>query len=265
MATMELTRFEELWHRRDLLNQLFIRDLKVKYKNSILGVFWSLLSPILIVTIYTLVFSIIMRFRTVYPYPLFLLSVWLPWQFMNTSLVLASSILIEHGDLMNKIYFPRIFLPLANLFTNLINFGISLLLFFILRTYYLNDYSMVILLFPVVLLIHLLFSLGLSLLISMGTVFYRDLRYFLDIFMLMWFFGSPIIYGVELVPDWLLKIYLINPFASFSILYRSVLLSNGYEPQIFWALLISAVWAFGSLYAGIRLFYKYENSMVKEL
>ena len=258
-------RFEEAWARKGLLLQFFIRDLKIKYKNSVLGVFWSLLSPILIVTIYTLVFSVIMRFQTSYPYPLFLLAVWLPWQFMQTSLVLASTIFIEHGDLMNKIYFPRIYLPLANLLTNLVNFFISMIIFFIVREIYAIPFSKTMLLFPAVIIIHLIFSLGLNLIIASGTVFFRDLRYFLDIFLLLWFFSSPVIYGIEMVPQWLLKFYLLNPFASIAVLYRTILLSASIGPQVYWAFLISAGWAISSLYLGILIFYRYENAIVKEL
>lgn len=258
-------RLYELWTRRDLLMQLFVRDLKLKYKNSVLGIFWSLLSPILIVTIYTLVFSVIMRFRTTYPYPVFLLAAWLPWQFMQTSLVLSSTVLIEHGDLLNKIYFPRLYLPLSSLMTQLVNYLISLILFFIVREIFLSGYSTGILLFPVIVLLHVFFTFGVSLLLATGTVFFRDLRYLLDIFLLLWFFASPVIYGMEFVPDWLLSYYMLNPFAVFALLYRGVLLSPVLDPHIYWSLLAAAVWATGFLYMGIRVFHRNENALIKEL
>lgn len=265
MEQTQSPRIMEILERKGLLYQLFTRDLKVKYKNSVLGIFWSLLSPILIVIIYTLVFSVIMRFRSFYPYPLFLLSVWLPWQFMQTSLVLSSTVLLEHGDLLNKIYFPRIYLPLSNILTNLVNFGISMILFFVIRGIYMNSFSYMMLLFPLVIIVHLLFTFGISMLIAAGTVFFRDLRYLLDIFLLLWFFGSPVIYGLEFVPDWLFSIYLLNPFTSIALMYRSVLLGSNMDPQIYWAFLLSLAWAFGALYLGFRVFYRYENAIIKEL
>lgn len=255
----------EIWNRKELLYQFFIRDLKVKYKSSVLGIFWSLLSPVLIMVIYTLVFSIIMRFKTSYPYPLFLLSVWLPWQFMQTTLIMTSTILIENGDLLNKIYFPRIFLPLSNLFTNLVNFFISMVLFFALRAVFMDLVPLAIFLFPVILLIQILFILGFSLLIATGTVFFRDLRYLLDIFLLLWFFGSPVIYGIEFVPDWLLPYYLLNPFTSMAISYRSILLSPVIDSHVFWTLLVSGIWAIGTLFIGLKIFYRFENAIIKEL
>lgn len=222
-----------LWQYRYLLQNLVIRDLKVRYKNSVLGVLWSLVNPLLMVSVFTLVFSVLNPNSNTQPYPIFFLTAQMPWAFFSGSLLAGTTSVLANKSLVKKVYFPRELLPIASVISNLVNFfiGMGVLIVFI----YAFGLKLTIhaLWLPVLLFIQVLFTLGLSLLLCTLNVFYRDVMMILDVGMLAWFFLTPILYPLEqfnstlqfltftIAPDRVMR--WINPMASIVDGYRTVL------------------------------------------
>lgn len=222
----------ELYRYRYLLQNLVSRDLKVRYKNSLLGILWSLLNPLLMMVVFSLVFSVLNN-DAIPKYPVFFLAAILPWNFFSGALISGTVAFSTNSALVKKVYFPREVLPLAAVLSNLVNFAISLLVlvFFL----YAFDLGLTIyaLWVPVLILIQVVFTLGLCLLLGTLHVFYRDVMMILDVVMLAWFFLTPIIYpleryesvitlsGIAFSPARLMR--WLNPMASIIDGYRTVL------------------------------------------
>lgn len=221
-----------LYRYRYLLRNLVVRDLKVRYKNSLLGVLWSLLNPLLMMVIFTLVFGVLAG-NDIRDYSVFFLVGLLPWNFFNGALLASTLSITNNEALIKKVYFPREVLPLASILSNLVNFGIALV---VLVTFlYATGLGLTVhALWVIPLLItQLIFTLGLGLLLGSLQVFYRDVMMILDVGMLAWFFLTPVMYplsrfgttteilGLELVPEQVIR--WLNPMASIIDGYRTVL------------------------------------------
>jgi ABC-type polysaccharide/polyol phosphate export permease len=226
-------RIRELIHYRYLLQNLIVRDLKVRYKNSILGVAWSMLNPLLMMLVFTLIFGVLSPDRGIRDYPVFFLVGLLPWNLFSGSLMGGTVAFGSNANLIKKVYFPRELLPLGIILSNLVNFLIALLVLVVFL--YLSGLGLTLnaLWVPVILLIQIVFTLGLSLLLGSLYVFFRDIVMILDVVMLAWFFLTPIIYpleqlgseltiaGVTFVPAVVMR--WLNPMASIIDGYRTVL------------------------------------------
>ncbi len=225
------THLQELWHYRYLLYNLIVRDLKVRYKNSLLGVLWSILNPLFIMIVFTLVFD---RFSagSIYAYPIFVLVGIVPWNFFNGSVIGGTNGILGNASLIKKVYFPREILPTATILSNLINFLIALVVMFAMLYIFGIGLTIHVLWLPVILLAQLLFMLGLVYFLSAAQVFYRDVAMILDVGMLAFFFLTPIFYtveqfcnttllGVTFDPGRLMR--WLNPMASIIDAYRTVL------------------------------------------
>ena len=187
-----------LWNYRDLLYNLVVRDLKVRYKNSVLGILWSLLNPLLMMLIFTFVFTV-MQPSGIPNFYVFILTGLLPWNFFSGAVMGSASQIVSNGHLIKKVYFPREVLPLSTVMSNFVNFLLSLipLAFFLIVSGI--GFTRYVLWLPVIILIQLVFMVGLSLLLSALTVFYRDMLMVLDAVMLGLFFLCPIFYPMELI------------------------------------------------------------------
>lgn len=221
---------QELIHYRYLLQNLIVRDLKVRYKNSILGIFWSLLNPLLMMAVFWLVFSAMDN--NIRHYPVFVLVSLMPWNFFSGSIIGGSNAILTNAPLVKKVYFPRELLPTAVIFSNLVNFLLSLIVLII--ALYLSGIGLTIyaLWIPFILLTQIILTLGLVYLLSAAHVFYRDVAMILDVGMLALFFLSPIFYTLEqfgtidrfgLSFDAARVMRWINPMASIIDGYRTVL------------------------------------------
>ena len=213
---------------RPLIQSLVARDLKARYRGSTLGFLWSFLNPLLLLLVYTFVFSVIPGIRGVDP--VFMFCGLLPWSWFSTSLLESSSVLVSGGNLIRKVLFPAEVLPLVTVIAGLVNFclGLPILLGFIAfadRPMLWTDLAWL----PVIMLVQLLFTLGLALLLSALTVHFRDLRDLLANAITLWFFATPILYRLSDVEAakpgaaWFMK---LNPFAHIALAYQEVL----YEP-----------------------------------
>ena len=194
-----IARLRELWTFRELVWALVTRELKVKYKNSILGFFWSLLNPLLTMLVFTFIFSFVFR-AGIKDFPLFFLTGLLPWNFFALSLNRATSSMIENANLIKKVYFPRESIPFSILLTNLIDFVLELVVLFaflLLWRYWFFAYLPTLLLAVVALF---LFTAGVALVVSAATVYFRDLQQLVPLGVMIWFYGTAVIYPLDMVP-----------------------------------------------------------------
>jgi ABC-type polysaccharide/polyol phosphate export permease len=193
---MAVNRLHELAGYRELVTNLTVRDLKLKYKGSVLGIAWSLLNPLLMMAIYTAVFSVFLRAVRVPDYWALVLGGLLPWVFFSNSLIAATVAFIRAPNLITKIYFPIEALPVAAVLANFINFLISLaVLLVILAVVGLLGPSLVLL--PVILLAQLATTLGFAIAIAAVTVYFRDLEHLVTIAITAWFYLTPVLYPLD--------------------------------------------------------------------
>jgi len=210
---------------KNLIYNLVSRDLKVKYKGSILGFFWSLLNPLAMLIVYTIAFKYIIRIR-VEDFPLFFLCGFLPWTFLSLSLSMAVSSIKDNANLVKKVYFPREILPLSIVLSSLVQFLLTFVILIPALLLFKIKLGLPILFLPFIILFQLSFTLGLSLILSALNVFFSDVRHLLEIFLQIWFWLTPIIYPVSLVPERFQAIYKLNPAVLFVESYRNSLLYN---------------------------------------
>lgn len=223
----------ELWHYRELIMNLTARDLKARYKNSVLGIGWSLFNPLLMMLVFTLVYTVMLGQSNRHDYPAFILSGLLPWNFFSASIIGSTSSIVGNSHLIKKVYFPREVLPVSIILSNLVNFLIALPVYVVLALLLGSQLTGWLLLLPVVIVVQLIFALGVSFILSAINVFYRDVQHIMEVVMLAWFFLTPVIWDVNMLP--VSKIiagidvpvqrltYILNPMASIVAAYRDLL------------------------------------------
>ena len=244
---------------RELLIIWVMREIRVRYKQSLLGIAWAILQPLSLMLIFTLVFSFFAKIPSQgIPYPLFSYTALLPWTFFATSVSFGASSVVNQMDLVTKIYFPREILPFSSVIAAFIDFLVASVVFIGLIFYYEVTLSVQIFWLPILLLIQISLTLGIVLILSAMNVFYRDIRFIVPLITQIWMYASPIIYPVSSVPQRLRPIYLLNPMAPIIDGYRSVLLL-GSEPNLKY-LAFSAVIASVLLTVGYYYFKKVEKS-----
>jgi lipopolysaccharide transport system permease protein len=221
-----LANSQNLFQAKDLLLQWTSRNIRARYQQSALGWFWAIVQPAAQALIFTVVFTLIVPIDTGdVPYVLFAYIAIVPWTLLAMSLPDMSNSLVENMSLVTKIYFPREVLPIAAMLARLMDFGVAAVLIVILMIIFKAPiFPLGWLFLPIIIAIQLLLMLGLGLGLSALNVFYRDVRSLLVLSLQIWFYASPIIYPISLVPDWLLPFYYINPMAGIITAYRDVLL-----------------------------------------
>lgn len=212
---------KELFSYRELLFSLTKKELKVKYRGSVLGFLWSLLNPILTMLVYSFVFSIVLR-AGIQEFAIFLICALLPFNFLSNSVNYGAGSIISSSNLVNKIYFPREIIPLSIVFANLFNFFFELIALFIVLAIMGYKFYVFLYLLPIVIFIQFFLVVGVTLLVSALNVFFRDLQHLITIIMMVWFFGTPIIYPLSMVPEKFQFIIKINPMTVYSSYYRNI-------------------------------------------
>lgn len=214
---------KELWNYREMIFSLVRRDLKARYRSSILGFLWMLINPLLQLCIYSIVFSVIIK-MDVERFYLFLFVALVPWIFFSTCLSGGTMVIIGQKELVKKVYFPRDVLPISFTISQFVNMIISFAVIFAFVLYAGIKISwMALALLPVVMVIEFLFALGIVYLISSLTVYFRDLEHIMLILSLAWMYMTPILYPVEYVPKQFIKFFYLNPMTSITISYRDIL------------------------------------------
>jgi lipopolysaccharide transport system permease protein len=232
-----IAHLQELLRFRDLVRNLVARDLKVRYKNSALGILWSWLNPLFMMVVYTIVFKVMQPAgRDGIPatqFPAFILVALLPWNFFASAVTGSVNAIVDNANLVKKVYFPREILPLSIVLSNLINFGISLIVLFPMLFVFRVHLTPWALLLPMVILLQLCFITGVAFLVSTLNVFYRDTKVVMEVAMMAWFFVTPIFYPIDILPrsreilGLTVNIHrwtrILNPMASLVAAYRDVL------------------------------------------
>jgi lipopolysaccharide transport system permease protein len=250
---------KELFKHSELLFLITQREIKVRYKQSVLGIVWAVLQPFSMMLVFSLFFG---RFQKIpsdgIPYPLFSYSALLPWTFFATSLAFAIPSLIQNSQLITKIYFPREIIPLASVFAAFVDFLIASLIFIGMMIYYQVAPTWYLLyIFPLV-TVQLLFTIGVCLLLSSFTVLYRDVRHTLPLVIQVWMYITPVIYPVSTVPEKYRTLYmLINPMAGIIDGYRRAIV-QGRAPELSYLGLAAAVSLF-LVWAGYKYFKRLEH------
>ena len=229
----------DLWFYRELLYFLTLRDIKVRYKQTLMGAVWVVIQPLMTMLIFTLIFNKFARLDTKdIPYPLFAYSGLLLWTFFSNAVTSGTYSLVNNSHLVTKVYFPRVFIPAAALAAGMVDLGIASLLLIALAIYYGVSPSWGILLVPLIVLLAAMLALGAGLLASALTVKYRDLRHALPFVMQFWMFASPVIYPTNIVPEQWRWILLINPMTGILEGFRAALTGQAFD----WSLItVSAV------------------------
>lgn len=226
-----------LLQHRELIRTLVAREVKARYRGTILGFFWSFANPLLLLLVYTFVFSVILpgfRGGDLEPYALFLFCGLLPWTWFASSLLESSNVLIANGNLLKKVMFPAEILPIVTVLANMVHFLFGLPVLGAFLVYYALDgrlpgplQAVELLWLPAVILVQLLLTLGLALILSALTVHFRDIRDLLGNLLTLWFFATPIIYPMSLVPAAGKPLMDLNPVAHLAISYQEILFYNG--------------------------------------
>ena len=262
-----LTNIRHLFRYRALVQSLVARELKARYRGSVLGFLWSFVNPLLLLLIYNFVFTKVMpRARgDIEPYALFLFCALLPWTWFSSSLLDSANVLIAGGNLIRKVLFPAEVLPIVTVFAGLVHYGLGLIVLAAFFVYYHHAPALVDLPWlPVIVFIQLVLTLGLSLFIAAMTVHFRDLRDLLGNLMTLWFFGTPIIYQLSRAPAGARWILNLNPFTHLAVAYQEVLFVPG--PFTGWRrLLVVGLLSFVVLAAGYFVFDRLRDTLAEEV
>jgi lipopolysaccharide transport system permease protein len=235
-----------LFRYRGLIQSLVARELKARYRGSVLGFFWSFVNPLLLLLIYSFVFTTVMPNETkgIQPYALFMFCGILPWTWFSSSLIEASGSLIAGGNLIKKVLFPAEVLPLVSVLANMVNFFLGLpilVLFLVIYRHQPNPWNLV--WFPVAVIIQLVLTSAIALIVSALAVHFRDIRDLLSNLLTLWFFATPIIYPWFQPNVQRFKLFFnINPFTHLAVSYQEILFfNNGPVGHWKWLLALGAL------------------------
>ena len=225
-------RLTELWRYRELVRNLVLRDLKARYKNSVLGFVWSLLNPLLMMLVFTVVFTVMLP-TNIDRFPVFILCGILPWNWFSGSVGGAIHTIVGNATLIKKVYFPREALPLSLILSNAVNFLLALTVLFPLMLAFHTPLTPWLLFLPLLIVIQAIFTLGVALILSTINVFFRDTAVIMEVVLQAWFFLTPVVYDMKVLPEHKLiagydievrrLAYILNPMGSLIANYRDIL------------------------------------------
>ncbi|HPJ17010.1 MAG TPA: ABC transporter permease [Candidatus Woesebacteria bacterium] len=241
---------------KELLWQMVGREVKARYKQSILGYFWVILNPLAQMLVMSFAFSLILRIPTNsssnIPYSIFLFVALLPWNLFANSLSSATNSLVNSSTLITKVYFPRTILVLASIISKLVDFVFALSILVIYMIIYQIPISFNIFWTIPIFLIQQIFTVGLSLFFSAANLLYRDIQYLLNLLLVLWMYATPVIYPADIIPSKFKLIFQLNPMAVIINAYRQTILGGGLPN--FYSLLIALVVSLIILVIGFSYF-----------
>jgi len=247
----------ELWAYRELLWVLTLRDIKVRYKQTALGILWAVIQPVLAMGLFSVIFGQLAKIPSDgHPYPVFVYAALLPWTFFANAVSNSSNSLVGSAQLVSKVYFPRLIIPLSSAGAGLIDFAISAVILLLLMLYYGVGWGLHLLAAPLLVLGVVLTALGIGTLLSALNVAYRDFRYVVPFLIQLWMYATPVVYPASLIPEhWRWALYL-NPMAGLIEGFRSAFLNQPFDPL---GLSLSLGVAAAAFVGGVRYFKKVER------
>jgi lipopolysaccharide transport system permease protein len=248
---------------RQLLKHLVLKDLKLKYRGSVLGFLWSLLNPLVMLLVYTVAFKYIMGVRSGGFVFLLMIGV-LAWTFFSGSVSMSAGGIVDNGGLLKTIFFPRAVLPTATVLFNLSQFLLTAAVFVpVMALIYQRPPTATVLLVPLVVLLQSLMTIGLALALATGTAFFRDLRHLLEIALAMMFWTTPILYDYRTIPAaWQLPV-LLSPLSPFVLAYQDILYYGEWPAAQVW--LVAVVYAVGAFAGGAWLFTRFQDQFAERI
>lgn len=245
-----------------VIQNMVIQELRVRYQRSVLGFFWTLLHPILMMSILAMVFSQLFK-TAVKDYAIFLFAGMVPWNFLAASLNDCAFCIIQNEGLIRKIYLPKLVFPLAKVLTNLTTFLLSLGALFIMLKPLGAPISWSLLFLPVAIALFALFALGLGMIVAVANTFFRDCGHLVSVFLQAWYFATPIVYEMSMMPEEVRWRFSLNPAFPFIRMFQ-VILRDGQFPQLT-TVLVAAGIAAASLGIGYAAFKSHEDKLVFRL
>ena len=250
--------FRELWAYRELLYFLTWRDIKVRYKQTALGAAWAIIQPFVMMVVFTFFFGNLLDVPSEgIPYPLFSYAALLPWTFFSAAITRASSSLTTNINLVQKVYCPRLALPLSSILSPLVDFTIAFVILIGMMFYFGYPPTIRILWLPAFLLLAVMTALGVGLWLSAINVRYRDIRYAVPFLVQIWLFASPVVYGSSILPESWRVIYGLNPMAGVIEGFRWALLGTNPPGAL---LAVSVIIVLVLLISGAFYFQRMENT-----
>lgn len=252
-------KLKELFEFRELLYFLIWSDLKVRYKQTVLGAAWAIIQPLAVMVVFAVFFGLVVRVPTgEIPYPIFAYSGLVVWTYFANSLSRASDSILDHESLITKVYFPRLLIPVAAVMAGLVDFAIAFAVLVALVISYGFVPTAAVLTLPLFVLLAVMTALAVSLWLSALNAQYRDIRFLVPVLVQLWFFSTPIIYPTDLIPEgWRTLYEVLNPMVGVVESFRWALLGTGEPPSI--TLLISVVMVTAIFVSGLYYFRKMEK------
>lgn len=254
---------KELFSYREMIFSLVKKDLRGRYKGSMLGFLWTFINPLLQLMVYTVVFSMIMR-NGIEKFYIFLFVALVPWIFFSSSITVGAMSIVNQQDMVKKIYFPRQVLPIAYVTSSFVNMLFCFIVIFAALLISGIGFNLTALLcLPIVMIVEYILALGIALLTAALTVYFRDLEHILGIVTMAWLYLTPIMYPVDMVPEEFLPIFYMNPMTPITIAYRDIL----YYKQVphLNTLIHACILGIVILIIGNLVFSRLQRSFVEEL
>jgi lipopolysaccharide transport system permease protein len=253
-------RLKELWDYRELLYFFVWRDVKIRYKQTAIGVLWVVLQPLLTMLVFTLFFGKLAKLPSQgLPYPVFYFAAVVPWMYFSTALLTATNVVVEHQRVITKVFFPRLILPVSSVLSGLVDFSIGFIVLIIFTLSYGIRPGPTALLLPLFLLLAILTALGVGLWLSALNALYRDVRYLMAFLVQFWMLASPVAYPSSMVPAKYRWLYGLNPMAGVIDGFRWALTGHGQAPSA--VLSASSVVVCLILFGGLLFFNRMEVSI----
>jgi lipopolysaccharide transport system permease protein len=223
----QLVDFKELAEYRDLFYFLVSRDIKVRYKQTVLGGLWAVIQPFFMMIVFSLFFGNLAKVPSDgIPYPIFSYSALIAWTYFASALTNSGNSLVQESTLISKVYFPRLITPLAPVLAGLLDFAISFIVLIVMMLYYRVYPTIMILFLPLLVILIMLTASGVGMALAALNAKYRDIRYTIPFLVQFWMFASPVVYPASMLPDKYHLIYAINPMSGIIEAFRSALLGN---------------------------------------
>lgn len=254
--------FKKIYDYRELLKTNVKKEIRGKYKNSFLGVLWSFLNPLLQIAVYAIVFPLILK-NDQPNYVIFLCSALIPWTFFSTTFTRSAATIIENGNIIKKVYFPREIMPISIVTSEAVNFLISTIIIVAFVLLYGLGLTKYIIYYPLVLLVQYLFLLAISLVVSCITVYIRDLQHLIGVALQLLFYATPIVYAGDTIPEQFRWILNINPMTHIINGYRDIFY-NQVRPDIMNLLVLGVIMIVACAIA-YMIFNKLQKGFAEEL
>ncbi|MBN1879741.1 ABC transporter permease [bacterium] len=251
--------FKELWEYRDLLRLLAWRDIKVRYKQTVLGVSWAVLQPLLTMVVFTFVFGRLAKVPSDgLPYPVFSFSALVPWSFFSTTLTQSANSLVSNANMIKKVYFPRLIVPMSCSAAALVDMGLAFMVLCLFMAGYGIPPTWNIVWLPLFVLLALMTALGTGLWFASLNVRYRDVRYIMPFLLQFWLLATPVAYPASLLNQPWRTIYSLNPMVGVVEGFRWALIGSGNPPDA--VLFVSVLAAMITLFTGVLFFRRMEST-----